>query len=55
MSMGSEHFKFILLKHFGSLAAIRNATVEELLAVKGISKTNAENIHAHFRNSEEGK
>lgn len=50
-----EKKKFILLKHFGSLAAIRKATVEELLAAKGISKTNAENIYAHFRNSEEGK
>lgn len=50
-----EKKKFILLKHFGSLAAIKNATVEELLAAKGISKTNAENIYAHFRKSEEGK
>lgn len=50
-----EKKKFILLKHFGSLTAIRKATIEELLAVKGISKTNAENIYAHFRKSEEDK
>lgn len=50
-----EKKKFILLKHFGSLTAIRNATVEDLLAVKGISKTNAENIYAHFREPEEDK
>lgn len=33
-----------LLKHFGSLKKVKEATREELLAVKGISKANAEAI-----------
>lgn len=45
-----ERKKFLLLKHFGSLAAIRKASVEELAAVKGISKSNAEKIYEHFNN-----
>ena len=48
-----EKKKFILLKHFGSLAAIKKATVEELEAVKGISKTNAVKIYEHFNKKEE--
>lgn len=48
-----EKKKFILLKHFGSLAAIRKATVEELLTIKGISITNAHNIYNHFHKEEE--
>ena len=50
-----EKKKFTLLKHFGSLAAIRNATENDLLAVKGISKTNAKNIYEYFHKSKEDK
>lgn len=38
-----------LLRHFGSLKAIRGATVDELCAVKGVSRPAAEAIHAHFQ------
>ncbi len=37
-----------LLKHFGSVKKIREAGLDELLAVKGISAANAEVIHAHL-------
>ncbi len=43
-----EKRKFSLLKHFGSLAAIRNATAEQLAEVKGISPATAANIYAYF-------
>jgi excinuclease ABC subunit C len=35
-----------LLKHFGSVDKIRSATMEELMAVKGISADVAESIKA---------
>ena len=38
----------LLLSHFGGLAGVREAELEELLAVKGISRTDAENIRKHF-------
>lgn len=38
-----------LLRHFGSLKAIRGATVDELCAVKGVSRPAAEAIYAHFQ------
>lgn len=50
-----EKKKFILLKHFGSLAAIRKASIEELSTAKGISKANAEKIYEHFHKSGEDK
>ena len=37
-----------LLKHFGGIAVIKNATVDEICAVKGISRSDAENIKNHF-------
>ena len=37
-----------LLAHFSSLNAIKNASVEKLCEVKGISKDNAEEIKKHF-------
>ncbi|MDA8433504.1 MAG: excinuclease ABC subunit UvrC, partial [Nitrospiraceae bacterium] len=37
--------RFALLKHFGSLEAIRNAPVEEIAALKGFHKKIAEKIH----------
>ena len=37
-----------LLSAFGGITGVKNATAEELSAVKGISKTDAENIRAYF-------
>ena len=37
-----------LLKHFRSVKAVGEATCGELRQVKGITKTDAENIHAYF-------
>lgn len=39
-----------LLAHFGGITAINNASVEEIGAVKGITKKDAENIFAHYHN-----
>lgn len=47
-----EKRKFALLKHFGSLAAIRKATAEQLAEVKGISPASAANIYAYFHKEE---
>lgn len=43
--------KAILLRHFGSLTAIRQASVEEIAAVDGISRDAAEAVH-RFLNAE---
>ena len=37
-----------LWKHFKTYKAISQATIEELAAVKGITRTTAENIHSFF-------
>lgn len=37
-----------LLLSFGTLGAIKNATQEQILSVKGISRTDAENIYLHY-------
>jgi excinuclease ABC subunit C len=37
-----------LLKHFGSMDKIREATLEDLAAVKGMNETAAESIKAHL-------
>jgi excinuclease ABC subunit C len=37
-----------LLRHFGSIRRVREATVDELCAVPGISRTVAEAVHAHW-------
>ncbi|MBI2757978.1 MAG: excinuclease ABC subunit UvrC [Chloroflexi bacterium] len=37
-----------LLKHFGSVDKIRDATIEELAAVQGVTKPAAESIKAHL-------
>ena len=37
-----------LLKHFGSMDKIREATIEELTAVKGMNESAAESIKAHL-------
>jgi len=41
--------KKLLLLHFGSVAAIKSKSVEQLAALPGISKKLAEAIHDHFR------
>ncbi len=40
--------KQVLLKHFGSIEAIRAASLEGLLSVKGIPRSVAENIRKHL-------
>ena len=45
--IGSKR-KMILLNHFGSLAAIREAKIQDLLLVKGISKNTAIKIADYF-------
>lgn len=42
--------KRLLLKHFGSVKAIKEASLESLQAVKGISLANAKSIADHLRN-----
>ena len=42
-----------LLRHFGSLKAVRAATVDELCLVKGISRPAAENIRRYFDQQDE--
>ena len=37
-----------LLKHFGGITAIKNATTDEISSVKGISRSDAENIRKYF-------
>ena len=41
-----------LLKELGSLSAVKNSSEEELLAVKGISKTDAAKIHQYFNSNQ---
>ncbi len=37
-----------LLKHFGSMDKIKEASIEELMAVKGMNETAAKNVKAHL-------
>ena len=39
-----------LLRQFGSLRGVQNATIEELLLVKGMTRPAAEAIRRHFDN-----
>ena len=45
--------RIALLKHFRSIGKIKNASVNELLSVKGISLKNAEDIFEYFRKKDE--
>ncbi|HNX37306.1 MAG TPA: excinuclease ABC subunit UvrC [Candidatus Cloacimonadota bacterium] len=47
-----EQSKFLLLKALGSVESIRNATIDELQAVKGIGLQTAEKIHSYFHPDE---
>lgn len=42
----------VLMSHFKTLSAIKNATVEEIVKVKGISESDAENIYRYFSEEE---
>jgi excinuclease ABC subunit C len=46
--VGGKRWK-ALLRHFGSLKKVREATVEELTAVPGISRVVAEAVREHFQ------
>lgn len=46
-----EARKKALLRHFGSVGKIRQASIEEMAAVKGMSKKAAEEIVHYFRNA----
>jgi excinuclease ABC subunit C len=41
----------LLLRHFGSLTALRNASVEDLRAVPGVPAAVADAVHAHLHGS----
>jgi excinuclease ABC subunit C len=41
-----------LLLHFGSIGAIKNASLEEIFALKGITRRDAENIFKYYHNGE---
>ena len=45
-----ETRKKTLLRHFGSVAKVKNATAEELASVRGMSKKSAEAIVAFYKN-----
>jgi excinuclease ABC subunit C len=47
--------KIKLLKHFGDIKNIENASVDELINVKGISRNLALKIYDHFQNSKSNK
>ena len=45
-----EKRKMALMKHFQSIEKIKNATIEELVEVKGMNRVVAEEVYNHFRN-----
>lgn len=45
----------LLMKHFKSLRAVREASKEAIASVKGISRRDAENIYDHFKTEKEPK
>ena len=48
--IGSKKAK-ILLSHFKTLSALKTATYEEILKVKGISKTDAKKIIEYLKDN----
>jgi len=46
-----EARKKALLRHFGSVEKIRQAAIEELMAVRGMSKKTAAEVTAYFKKS----
>ena len=44
-----ESRKKALLRHFGSVAKVKEAAVEELASVKGMSRRTAEAVTGYFR------
>ena len=46
--------KRALLEHFGSLDGVRDATVEELASIPGMTREVAERIHRHLRGDQNG-
>ena len=42
-----------ILRHFRTLTAVRNATVEELCRVEGINESTANNIYRHYHRDEQ--
>ena len=49
--VGSVRAKNIL-RHFRTLTAVRNATVEQLCEVEGINESTANNIYRHYHRDE---
>ncbi len=47
-----EKRKMNLYKHFGSMQGIKDAKIEDLLKVKGMTKQAAENVYKHFHSEE---
>jgi excinuclease ABC subunit C len=45
--LGTSRIK-VLLKHFGSVTALRAATAEQIQQVQGIGPALARNIHTHL-------
>jgi excinuclease ABC subunit C len=48
----SNDKKFLLLKHFGSVECIKRATLDELMAIKGIGEKLAQKIYEKLENCE---
>ena len=44
-----------LLDGFGTMAALKNASVEEIKALKGISEADAQNVFEYFRRKEKNE
>jgi excinuclease ABC subunit C len=42
--------RLLLLRHFGSIDAIRKATIDEIASLKGINKKTAKLLKVHFVN-----
>ncbi|HLR21142.1 MAG TPA: excinuclease ABC subunit UvrC [Tissierellaceae bacterium] len=49
-----EKRKMYLMRHFKSIAKIKNASVQELVEVEGMNQKVAEELYNHFRENKEG-